>query len=213
MQDFRNFSDDRLHTLFSKGRIVSYDSVNQHFDNFDLIASISKNLGIAEVLLRNKIDSVMCGLDSAWLDNVPSKIEIDKPKNEPNPTHDKLVSMQSLGFWVKIVDYYRIHDKIFNWDFLDDLTFKRYYAKNANHLKNGSSFRRYQKARLLIHLLHNLRNRAFHFENLYKLNNDNKPRLSAKIHNPKIVINLETTKIQVFLNDLIDELSKSKLMR
>lgn len=73
MQDFRNFSTDRLHTLFSKGRIVSYDSINQHFDNFDLIAQISKNLGIAEVLLRNKIDSVMCSLDSAWLDNAPSK--------------------------------------------------------------------------------------------------------------------------------------------
>lgn len=54
MQDFRNFSDDRLHTLFSKGRISSYTSPNQHFDNFRLIAQISENLGIAEVLLRNK---------------------------------------------------------------------------------------------------------------------------------------------------------------
>lgn len=65
MQDFRNFSENRLHTLFSKVRISSYDSPNQHFDNFDLIAQISKNLGIAEVLLRNKIDFIMCGLDSA----------------------------------------------------------------------------------------------------------------------------------------------------
>lgn len=30
MQDFRNFSVDRLSVLFSKGRISSYDSVNQH---------------------------------------------------------------------------------------------------------------------------------------------------------------------------------------
>lgn len=114
MQDFRNFSKNRLHTLFSKGRIISYDSINQHFDNFKLIAQISENLGIAEVLLRNKIDFIMLRRDSVWLDNVSSKIEIDKPKNKPNPTHDKLVSMQSLGFWVKIVDYYRIHNKIFD---------------------------------------------------------------------------------------------------
>ncbi len=210
MQDFRNFSENRLHTLFSKGRISSYDNTNQHFDNFRLIAQISENLGIAEVLLRNKIDSVMCAIDSAWLDNLPSNIKIDKPKNEPNPTHDKLVSIQILGFWLKVVEHYRIHNQVFSKEFLDNLDFKRYYAKNVNHLKNGSSLRRYQKASLLIHLLRNLRNRAFHFENLYRLNNDNKPRLSAKFddNKPKIIINLEANKIQVFLSDLIDDLIK-----
>lgn len=208
MQDFRNFSVDRLNALFSKERISSYDSINQHFDNFQLIASISENLGIAEVLLRNKIDSIMCGIDLAWFDNLPSEIEVDKPKNEQNPTHDKLVSIQSLGFWVKVVEHYKLESKLFEKDFLDRLDFKRYYTRNVNRLKSGSELRRYYKANLLLHLLHNLRNRTFHFENLYKLNNDNKPRLSAKTHKPKIVINLESTKIQIFLNDLIDELSK-----
>lgn len=211
MQDFRNFSENRLHTLFSKGRIVSYTSTNQHFDNFRLIAQISENLGIAEVLLRNKIDFVMCGLDSAWIDNLPSDIKIDKPKNEPNPTHDKLVSFQSLGFWVRVVESYKIESKLFDKAFLDSLDFKRYYGENANYLKDGSGLRRYYKANLLIHLLRNLRNRAFHFENLYKLNNKNKPRLIASIENNKkslCVINLATDKIQVFLSDLIDELSK-----
>ena len=210
MQDFRNFSESRLNALFSKGRISSYDNTKQHFDNFDLIAQISENLGIAEVLLRNKVDFIMRRLDSAWLNNLPSAIKLDIPKNEPNPTHDKLVSFQTLGFWLKVVEYYRIHNQIFSKEFLDNLDFKRYYAKNANHLKNGSNLRRYYKVNLLLHLLRNLRNRAFHFENLYRLNNDNKPRLSAKFddNNPKIVINLEATKIQTFLNDLIDELSK-----
>lgn len=208
MQDFRNFSESRLNALFSKGRISSYDSPNQHFNNFDLIAQISKNLGIAEVLLRNKVDFVMCRLDSAWLDNLPQSIKLGIPKNEPNPTHDKLVSIQSLGFWLKVVEYYRIHNQVFSKEFLDGLDFKRYYAKNANHLKNGSNLRHYHKVSLLLNLLHNLRNRAFHFENLYKLNNDNKPRLSAKLHKPKIIINLEASKIKVFLKDLIDDLSK-----
>ena len=212
MQDFRNFSDDRLHTLFSKGRIISYTSTNQHFDNFDLIAQISKNLGIAEVLLRNKIDSIMCRLDSAWLDNLPTEIELEKPKNEPNPTHDKLVSIQSLGFWVKIAEHNRLEGKIFSKAFLDSLDFKRYYAKNVNKFKSGFKLRRYHKAKLLLHLLRNLRNRAFHFENLYKLNNNNQPRLNACIDDDSkttlSIINLETTKIQMFLNDFIDELSK-----
>lgn len=208
MQDFRNFSESRLHTLFSKVRISSYDSTNQHFDNFRLIAQISKNLGVAEVLLRNKIDFVMRRLDSAWLGNLPSAIKLDKPKNEPNPTHDKLVSIQSLGFWLKVTEHYKLESKLFDKVFLDNLDFRRYYTKNTNHLKNGSGLRRYYKANLLIHLLHNLRNRAFHFENLYKLNNNNKPRLSAKLHKPKIIINLEASKIKVFLKNLIDDLSK-----
>ena len=208
MTNFSNFSADKICTLFSSERISSYDNINQHFENFALIGSIAENIGIAEVLLRNKIDSVMSALDSFWLDNLPiDDINLESPK-EPNPSRDKIISIQSLGFWVKVVDYYKIHNQIFSFDFLDNLDFKRYYAKNTHNFKNGSQLRRYQKAGLLVHLLRNLRNRAFHFENLYKLNNDNRPRLSATFVKPKAVINLENTKIQIFLNDLIDELSK-----
>ena len=206
MTNFNNFSADKICTLFSSERISSYDNINQHFENFDLIASISKNIGIAEVLLRNKIDSIMCKQDLAWLDNLPSNIELKS--KELNLSRDKIISIQSLGFWVKVAEKYKIESKLFDKAFLDSLDFKRYYSKNVNRLKDGSSLRRYQKANLLLYLLRNLRNRAFHFENLYKLNNDNHPRLSAKPYKSKFVINLETAKIQTFLNDLIDELSK-----
>lgn len=67
MADFSNFSTDKICELFSRERISSYDSVNQHFENFALIGSIAENIGIAEVLLRNKIDSVMSAIDSLWL--------------------------------------------------------------------------------------------------------------------------------------------------
>ena len=53
----------------------------------------------------------------------------------------------------------------------------------ANHFKNGVRLRWYHKAKLLVYLLRNLRNMAFHFENLYKLNADKKPRLLASIQN------------------------------
>ena len=199
MQDFKNFSADKIHALFSKCRISSYDNINQHFDNFDLIASISKNLGIAKVLLRNKIDSVMCGQDSAWLDNLPSDIELES--KEPNPSRDKIISIQILVFWVKVAEKYKIESKIFDKAFLDNLDFRRYYARNVNYLTKKRNLQNYQKANLLLHLLRNLRNRAFHFENLY-----NQPRLSAKLYKPKFIVNLESTKIQIFLNDLIDVL-------
>ena len=211
MTDFSNFSADKTRELFSHERISSYDNINQHFENFALIGSIAENIGIAEVLLRNKIDSVMSAMDSKWLDNIPvGDIKLELPK-EPNPSRDKIISIQSLGFWVKVAEHYKIESKLFDKAFLDNLDFKRYYAKNTNYFKDSSCLRYYYKANLLLHLLRNLRNRAFHFENLYKLNSQNKPRLIASIKNNKhsiCVINLETAKIQVFLNDLIDELSK-----
>ncbi|SQH71969.1 Uncharacterised protein [Helicobacter mustelae] len=53
-------------------------------------------------------------------------------------------------------------------------------------------------------LFKNFRNRAFHFENLHKLNNCGKPRLSASVENKnkqKIIINLATENIEIFLDD------------
>lgn len=212
MQNFKNLDLGTLCELFSKGRILSYDSTNQHFDNLALIGRISESLGIAEVLLRNKIDFVMSERDALWLESLPQDLHFEVPK-DLNATRDKIISIQSLGFWVKVVDFYRTHDKILCKDFLDGLDFKRYYAKNQNRFKNKANLQNYHKVRLLLHLLRNLRNRAFHFENFYKLNDENKPRLMASIKNKEntlCVINLETSKIKLFLKDLISELMKKE---
>ncbi len=56
----------------------------------------------------------------------------------------------------------------------------------TNRFKNGVRLRLYHKAKSLVYLLRDLRNRAFHFENLYKLNADNKPRLLASIRDEKM---------------------------
>ncbi len=210
MHDFSNLSTDELCDKFSKCRISSYESTEQHFENLALIGSIAENLGIAEILLRNKVDSIMSALDTEWFYKVPKSVAKLKMPNDSNPSRDKVISMQSLGFWVKAAEYHKIESKIFSREFLDGVDFRRYYVSNTNHFKDGSTLRRYYKGNLLLHLLHNLRNRAFHFENLYKLNNDNRPRLSAYIayKKPKFMINLESSKIQVFLDDFIDGLMK-----
>lgn len=52
---------------------------------------------------------------------------------------------------------------------------------------------------------------AFFFGNVLKLNEDNKPRLLASIRSREdslAVINLQTDKIEVFLEDLIGEFAK-----
>ena len=208
MADFQSIDLQESQRLFSKERISSYDTLKQHFDNLTLIGAISENLGIAEILLRNKIDFIMSQTTTLWLENLPTELDshIDKSLSK-----HKIISTQSLGFWLKVIDCYKIHSQLFSYDFLEHLNFKRYYERNANRFKNGVRLRRYHKAKLLVHLLRNLRNRAFHFENLYKLNDDKKPRLIASIkssENSLAVINLETSKIQVFLDDLIGEFRK-----
>lgn len=211
MRNFSSLSLQEAKRLFSKERISSYESVPQHFDNLALIGAISENLGIAEILLRNKIDFIMSQNarfgGALWLDNLPTELEthIDKSLSK-----HKIISTQSLGFWLKVIDAHKIHSLVFSYEFLEHLNFKRYYERNANRFKNGTRLRRYHKASLLLYLLRNLRNRAFHFENLYKYNENNQPRLNACIRqgNAICIINLETSKIQVFLGDLINELSK-----
>lgn len=208
MTGFASISLQEAKRLFSKERISSYENLQQHFDNLALIGAISEKLGIAEILLRNKIDFIMSQNTTLWLENLPTELEssIDKSLQK-----HKIISTQSLGFWLKVIDFYKIHSQLFSYDFLEDLNFKRYYERNANRFKNKANLQNYHKASLLVHLLRNLRNRAFHFENLYKLNEYNKPRLIASIRDEKgslCVINLRTDKIQIFLGDLISEFRK-----
>lgn len=96
-------------------------------------------------MLRNKIDSVMSEVDSAWLDNLPSNIELKS--KEPNSSRDKIISIQSLEFLVKVVEHYKIESKLFDKAFLDSLDFRRYYTKNVNDFKNGSKVRYLSKGK------------------------------------------------------------------
>ena len=115
MADFKSLSLQEAQRLFSKERIASYESVPQHFDNLALIGAISENLGVAEILLRNKIDFIMSqnASNALWLENLPAELEtsIDKSLSK-----HKIISTQSLGFWLKVIDTYKIHSQLFSHD-------------------------------------------------------------------------------------------------
>ena len=196
---------EQIQRLFSKERLQSYENQEQHFANFFLIGNIAPAIGMLEVILRNRIDEVLSKIDSQWLyKEAPRNIGL-KIDTKHTDAH-QIISHQSLGFWLKIVEYYRIHNRIFAKDFLDCYTFKDYYHQNKKRFKSGTKLQNYQKVTLILRLFINLRNRVFHFENLYKLNADKKPRLSAFItnaHNEKFIVNLEPDKIMQFLYDLL----------
>lgn len=188
--------------LFSQKRLDSYADLKEHLDNFKLINSIAAKMGLIEIVLRNSIDYMVSINDNEW---------ILKSLLNTKLAHHQALSQQSLGFWLRVVDFYKIHNQLFTNKFLKSLDFKRYFMGNRN-----KGLRDYQKVSLLLLLFKNLRNRAFHFENLYKLNKDNKPRLSASIQNnnkQKMIINLATENIEIFLDDILMGLVEKSLER
>ncbi|BEG57261.1 CAAX protease [Helicobacter sp. NHP21005] len=191
-----------LENLFSLQRLEGYATLHDHENNFALIAAISHKIGILEVIIRNKIDFLLSQRDKNWWQHLPAEIHIVGDVAHTNT----LVSKQSLGFWIKVVEHFKIHNQIFSLDFLHCIDFKRYCHKNKNRFNNTKDLRNYQKATIILRLLHTLRNRAFHFENLYKYTPKGYPRLNTKIgkNNQELYIALQPDRIPVFLNDLLE---------
>lgn len=197
-------SRDKLIILFSATRLDDYTNTREHEANLAIIGNISHKIGILEIVLRNRIDTLMTNAQSQdWLLSLPRELE---PKGEFQ-THkrDKFISTQSLGFWVRLVEIYKIHNAIFHKDFLENLDFKKYYFKNKNRFNRDMHFTNYYKVSAILQLFRLIRNRAFHFENLYKMN-EKGPRLSVKIYNQYgdfAIFSIHPSKIMDFLNDLI----------
>ena len=100
--------------------------------------------------------------------------------------------------------YYKIKSVAFDKNFLDSLSFKKYCQFNLDKT-NKRPFRRWQKSRILLQLAKNIRNRAFHNENLLKIQQNGLPRLSAKVvfENDDFAIKrISPDKLVEFLDDI-----------
>ena len=60
----------------------------------------------------------------------------------------------------------------------------------------------YKKVKICYSLILAIRNRAFHFENLYKLNPKGTPRISTRHDN--IVVGIDPEKLETFIDDVLD---------
>lgn len=58
----------------------------------------------------------------------------------------------------------------------------------------------YKKVKITYSLLLTIRNRAFHFENLYKLNLNGTPRISTNQDN--IVVGIDPDLLEIFIDDV-----------
>ena len=110
---------------------------------------------------------------------------------------DDFVAKQTLGFWCDTINEHKIHNALVN---LNSLDFKKYSRFNRK-----DKMRNYQKVIVAYALFRTMRNRAFHFENLYKRNANGTPRLSdTRIFGRiKVVVGIEPSKMEMFLDDMI----------
>ena len=188
--------------LYSQSRLNGYSSIDEHEQNFQMLDKIASKLGRIEIIIRNRIDRKMCKSNKDWLFHLPEHIHLDA--SDETQDHDTLVSRQTFGFWIKVVEHYKIHSCAFNKEFLDNFSFKKYYEKNKERL-NKKELNNYQKAYAILLLTKSIRNRAFHFENLLKILANNRPRLSVKATFKKnqAIFSIMPNKIIDFLNDIL----------
>lgn len=231
-----DLTDSRYIELYSKDRLDEYNSFQEHEDNFELIQSITGKIGRIEVILRNKIDTILSQDNPKWL--VGEEIRINKDKviitedifidsntlkiNGNNYKKSQIISWQSLGFWFKLAEKKAIFDKLFSESLLNQ-DLKRFYIGNTNQAYNKKEYEyrnQILKAKNTLGLLVLLRNRAFHWENLFKMQKNEikpnkyeiKPRLTAKNRVGKRYLStyLHHNNITRFLGEILEDLKSSK---
>ncbi|WRC35931.1 hypothetical protein E5L23_07210 [Helicobacter pylori] len=117
----------------------------------------------------------------------------------------------SLGAVVRLIFCYKLEGVVLD---LRAYRFRAYYHENKDTLliKNRKqNLSNYAKAHIALNLLWTIRNRAYHWENLLKIQPNKCPRIatpfSGKTKNIPmdkiLVIGIEPNKITLFLDDLI----------
>ncbi|GAA7178215.1 hypothetical protein ID0436_13920 [Helicobacter pylori] len=213
MQDLQDFKND-ITLILSKDRLDTYDSLEQYKENFKLIASITPKISNLEIYLRNALDYCLTQIKgSEWVFNESTLTDLIKELKEKKKeiTHSLILSKMSLGAVVRLIFCYKLEGVILD---LRAYRLRAYYHENKDTLLIKGKKRllyNYIKAHIALNLLWTIRNRAYHWENLLKIQPNKRPRIttsfSGKTKNIPmdkiLVIGIEPNKITLFLDDLI----------
>ncbi len=213
MQDLQDFKND-ITLILSKDRLATYDSLEQYKENLKLIASITPKISSLEIYLRNALDYCLTQIKgSEWVFNESTLTPLIKELKEKKKeiTHSLILSKMSLGAVVRLIFCYKLEGVVL---YLRAYRFRAYYHENKDTLLIKGKKRllyNYIKAHIVLNLLWTIRNRAYHWENLLKIQPNKRPRIttsfSGKTKNIPtdriLVIGIEPNKITLFLDDLI----------
>ncbi|RKV15664.1 CAAX protease [Helicobacter pylori] len=221
MQDLQDFKND-ITLILSKDRLDTYDSLEQYKENLKLIASITPKISNLEIYLRNALDHCLTQIKgSDWVFNESALTPLIKELKEKKKeiTHSLILSKMSLGAVVRLIFCYTLEGVVLD---LRAYRFRTYYHENKDTLliKNRKqNLSNYAKAHIALNLLWTIRNRAYHWENLLKIQPNKRPRIttsfSGKTENIPmdkiLVIGVEPNKITLFLDDLIKSIGNKNL--
>ncbi|MUU18512.1 CAAX protease [Helicobacter pylori] len=213
MQDLQHFKND-ITLILSKERLAAYDSLEQYKENLKLIASITPKISNLEIYLRNALDHCLTQIKgSEWVFNESALTDLIKELKEKKKeiTHSLILSKMSLGAVVRLIFCYKLEGVILD---LRAYRFRAYYHENKDTLLIKGKKRllyNYIKAHIALNLLWTIRNRTYHWENLLKIQPNNRPRIATPFNGKTenipmdkiLVIGIEPNKITLFLDDLI----------
>jgi len=199
-----------LQDLLSKQRLDSYVSIDEHFDNLALVAKLTPKLATLEIILRNLLDRELSRIDTEWIENskdlkiIEIRQRISKTSNTKTLKHHQYLSRLTLGVVIHAIRKEKLQNSIME---LKSIKFKRYDTSNREYFYKESKklyFSNINKVDIVLSLLHNLRNRCYHWENILKLrfeNNGYFPRLTTTIKDT--LIGIHPSKLEIFLEDLL----------
>ncbi|MBH0240975.1 CAAX protease [Helicobacter pylori] len=213
MQDLQDFKNN-ITLILSKDRLDAYDSLEQYKENLKLISFITPKISNLEIYLRNALDYCLTQIKgSDWVFNESALTDLIKELKEKKKeiTHSLILSKMSLGAVVRLIFCYTLEEVILD---LRAYRLRAYYHENKDTLLIKGKKRllyNYIKAHIALNLLWTIRNRAYHWENLLKIQPNKRPRIttsfSGKTKNIPmdriLVIGIEPNKITLFLDDLI----------
>ena len=218
--DKKKISKDKLRTfdsditsILSKQQLQSYDeniatSIEKYYNNRILALEAGHKIAELEIYLRNKMDFCLRELiGEDWIKNSKVLSSV-KPKSHiplEELEHDQILSSLMLGEIIDLIQKYEILHYMLD---LSSLDFKKYHQGNRNFFySNGkkNKFSNISKVRIALNLIRNIRNRAFHWENLGKTRQNSGisyPRITHKEEGT--IIGIMPQNILIFLDDLID---------
>ncbi|WQY13824.1 CAAX protease [Helicobacter pylori] len=213
MQDLQHFKND-ITLILSKDRLDTYNSLEQYKENLKLISFITPKISNLEIYLRNALDYCLTQIKgSDWVFNESALTPLIKELKEKKKeiTHSLILSKVSLGAVVRLIFCYTLERVVLD---LRAYRFRAYYHENKDTLliKNRKqNLSNYAKAHIALNLLWTIRNRAYHWENLFKIQLNKRPRITTYFTGLKdndrakipMNISVEPSKIVLFLDDLI----------
>ncbi|MGL2734494.1 CAAX protease [Helicobacter pylori] len=213
MQDLQHFKND-ITLILSKDRLAAYDSLEQYKENLKFVSFITPKISNLEIYLRNALDYCLTQMKgSEWVFSESTLTPLIKKLKEKKKeiTHSLILSKMSLGAVIKLIFCYKLEGVILD---LRAYHFRAYYHENKDTLLIKGKKRllyNYIKAHIALNLLWTIKNRAYHWENLLKIQPNNRPRIATSFSGETenipmdriLVIGIEPNKITLFLDDLI----------